>query len=146
MGKNSKCPPCFHGIMFATILREKKCGTDISPLFFYHRASSRVPPRVDEFRNLHILRDIEHWTSFDSETFANSRNYFFVSSKKKIQIYIYIIGLYLYCLEQKLHAIEYRLRIAIYLCMNLFNVEEVDNTFVSSVIRWWFQQRAQLLV
>lgn len=144
MGKNSKCPPCFHGIMFATILREKKCGTDISPLFFYHRASSRVPPRVDEFRNLHILRDIEHWTSFDSETFA--REIIFSCPLKTKYKYIYIIGLYLYCLEQKLHAIEYRLRIAIYLCMNLFNAEEVDNTFVSSVIRWWFQQRAQLLV
>lgn len=103
--------------MFATILREKKCGTDISPLFFYHRASSRVPPRVDEFRIFYATLNTEQ---VSIAKLLRTREIIFSCPLKRKYKYIYIIGLYLYCLEQKLHAIEYRLRIAIYLCMNLF--------------------------
>lgn len=108
----------------------------------YHRASSHVPPLTDATNSAICI----FYATLNTERVSivkllrTREIIFFVSSKflENVQMYIHI------SLEQKLHGIEYTLRIAIYLCMNLF---DVDNTFVSPAMIFsserscWFRIR-----
>lgn len=86
----------------------------LSSRFFARSSSSR---RISQSAYFYATLNTEQ---VSIAKLLRTREIIFSCPLKRKYKYIYIIGLYLYRLEQKLHAIEYRSRIAIYLCMNLF--------------------------